>query len=570
MFVAWLAYALLVSLLIALGVKGIEGALFRLGRPTRWAWVVGLVLLPLLVLAPFLSQPQPATSGERTAGSEVQLGAIEVVQGMGSRAVEVMPAVSSSLGAERMDRLGSYGLALWVALSLLLLIRVGLGFRDLRSARRRWPRVHLPEGEVHLSEDVGPGVFGVLRTGVVLPRWCLELESLDRSLILAHEEEHRQSRDTLLVALGALTVVVLPWNPVAWWMWHRLRSAVEVDCDQRVTRARPGDRRRYGRLLLHVGARRGGLPMPLATFSQHPKTLSRRIHMLTRPSHRLDLPRGLLLAALGIIVIAVACIIPGPDRTDGLVDPLQESETEAELEAADVAAAPQFTPHDEAPRMRDQAALARALERAYPANYRDNGIGATVLLHIFIDEEGTVRNAEVAESSGHQGLDEAALSVTDVMDFEPALNRGEAVPVWVQIPITFNAREGDAASPASDPEARRTEARAPDLDTPEDGPHFTPHDQAPRIVNQSEVSRLLSEAHPSELREAGIGGTVLLHTFIDENGVVLDAEVAEGSGHEGLDQAGLDVAYDFEYEPARNRGETVPVWVQVPVTFTAN
>ena len=47
---------------------------------------------------------------------------------------------------------------------------------------------------------------------------------------------------------------------------------------------------------------------------------------------------------------------------------------------------------------------------------------------------------QLHESSGHQALDEAALEVAGVMEFTPAKNRDQTVPVWVSIAIVFAAR----------------------------------------------------------------------------------------------------------------------------------
>lgn len=101
---------------------------------------------------------------------------------------------------------------------------------------------------------------------------------------------------------------------------------------------------------------------------------------------------------------------------------------------------PAFTPMTVRPSLSNQRQLQRALEREYPVILRDAGIGGTVLVHFFIDEEGTVRRTLVAESSGHASLDEAALRVANVARFTPALNLDKVVPVWIQIPITFQTR----------------------------------------------------------------------------------------------------------------------------------
>jgi protein TonB len=80
------------------------------------------------------------------------------------------------------------------------------------------------------------------------------------------------------------------------------------------------------------------------------------------------------------------------------------------------------------------------MEEAYPPLLREAGVGGTVGVSFFIDEEGAVRNTILMEGSGHPALDDAALRVADVYRFEPALNRHERVPVWVTFPITFQVR----------------------------------------------------------------------------------------------------------------------------------
>ncbi len=106
----------------------------------------------------------------------------------------------------------------------------------------------------------------------------------------------------------------------------------------------------------------------------------------------------------------------------------------------DISAAPVFTPYTVAPDYTNGAEVMRALEREYPPLLRDAGIGGTTIVWFFIDEQGTVRNQRVNETSGHTALDDAALRVAPVFRFTPALNRDKAVPVWVQLPITFTTK----------------------------------------------------------------------------------------------------------------------------------
>jgi TonB family protein len=99
-------------------------------------------------------------------------------------------------------------------------------------------------------------------------------------------------------------------------------------------------------------------------------------------------------------------------------------------------------------------------------------------------------------------------------------------------------------------------------------PTFTPYEVAPEVRNRNEVGAALRREYPSLLRDAGIGGTVVMHFFIDERGAVQNVLVAESSGHSSLDDAAFRVADVFQFTPALNRDQPVPVWIQIPITFT--
>jgi protein TonB len=102
-----------------------------------------------------------------------------------------------------------------------------------------------------------------------------------------------------------------------------------------------------------------------------------------------------------------------------------------------VEAGPAFTPYTVAPFLRNAAEVARALRREYPSSLRDAGIGAQVLLWLFIDQTGRVQRTVVKTSSGFETLDAAAARVAMIMEFSPALNRDRNVPVWVSVPVDF-------------------------------------------------------------------------------------------------------------------------------------
>lgn len=110
---------------------------------------------------------------------------------------------------------------------------------------------------------------------------------------------------------------------------------------------------------------------------------------------------------------------------------------------------PKWTDVDVYPFIKNRDELQRALEREYPPVYRDAGIGGTTKVWFFINETGKVVKTQIHTSSGYKALDDAALKISHLYEFSPAVNRDRPVPVWVSLDITFRAREqlmpGDGA-----------------------------------------------------------------------------------------------------------------------------
>ena len=121
------------------------------------------------------------------------------------------------------------------------------------------------------------------------------------------------------------------------------------------------------------------------------------------------------------------------NRPEVLLAPPTESETAQEIRAE-----PSFTPYTVAPLLRNRDEAARAILANYPRTLRDAGLGGEVMMWFFIDEKGQVLETRVAKGSGFGELDEAAKKVAPMLAFTPAKNRDVAVPVWVQIPVTFS------------------------------------------------------------------------------------------------------------------------------------
>lgn len=106
--------------------------------------------------------------------------------------------------------------------------------------------------------------------------------------------------------------------------------------------------------------------------------------------------------------------------------------------------------------------------------------------------------------------------------------------------------------------------------SPSDQPAFIARDVEPALKNKREIQQLLERLYPSMLREAGIGGTVILWVFVDEKGKAAKSQVNKSSGYPALDNAAQQVVERMVFSPAQNRDKPVGVWIQQPVTFSVN
>ena len=92
---------------------------------------------------------------------------------------------------------------------------------------------------------------------------------------------------------------------------------------------------------------------------------------------------------------------------------------------------------------------------------------------------------------------------------------------------------------------------------------------APTLINRREVGATMEREYPPLLRDAGVEGSAMVWLYIDEAGVVQNAQIFTSSGREVLDEAALRVGCVMRFNPAMNGDQIVPVWVSIPITFSA-
>ena len=76
----------------------------------------------------------------------------------------------------------------------------------------------------------------------------------------------------------------------------------------------------------------------------------------------------------------------------------------------------------------------------YPEIAQEAGIEGTVVVQVFVDEKGRVKDTVILKGIPNTGLDEAATESIRSVRFRPAKQRERAVGVWISIPVNFRLK----------------------------------------------------------------------------------------------------------------------------------
>jgi beta-lactamase regulating signal transducer with metallopeptidase domain len=329
MIATWMLYCALCALGLSAAATLAERALLAARGPVRAVWF-SAVALSLLVpggalrygsrtakLPSALVSQQvanTATNGLANSAATQQVDRTSVAESVAPSLTRPLSTSAMAVRARwvalvsRADRPLAYT---WLALSTLLALYFVGGMTALAVMRRSWRRDLVLDVPVLISERTGPALVGVIAPAIVVPEWALAMDASQLGLMLRHEQEHRRARDSQLLTLAHVALVVMPWNVALWWQIRQLRAAVEMDCDARVLQH--ADPRSYGDLLLEVVRPGRGLRLMGATaFAERATQLERRIRVMARRRQGASHGARAIAVSIALSALSVAWIAPRP------------------------------------------------------------------------------------------------------------------------------------------------------------------------------------------------------------------------------------------------------------------
>ena len=133
--------------------------------------------------------------------------------------------------------------------------------------------------------------------------------------------------------------------------------------------------------------------------------------------------------------------VPVESEDEDIADDLTIEETDLDnFEAWDAPPPPpegprvKFIPYDDPPQPLSQ------IRPVYPEIAQEAGIEGTVVVQVFIDLRGRVKDTIILKGIPNTGLDEAAISAIRKTRFRPAKQRERPVGVWISIPVNFRLK----------------------------------------------------------------------------------------------------------------------------------
>ncbi|MFA5089205.1 MAG: energy transducer TonB, partial [Candidatus Omnitrophota bacterium] len=198
---------------------------------------------------------------------------------------------------------------------------------------------------------------------------------------------------------------------------------------------------------------------------------------------------------------------------------------------------------------------------SYPYEAIENGWQGTVKLTLRILKDGTLDEASIKESSGHNIFDKDALNTAQILAPFPAFPLDlDLEEIIITLPIVYSQ---DAVSASADSVCRvNVDSKKKELTQ-----SFVPSGKPYAALIQEQIAQAL--IYPQEAKEKKWQGTAVLTLRILRDGTLAHATVEESSGYKIFDECAMQTAKSvapYAIFPAEANQDEVNV--TVPIVYS--
>jgi TonB family protein len=200
------------------------------------------------------------------------------------------------------------------------------------------------------------------------------------------------------------------------------------------------------------------------------------------------------------------------------------------------------------PRMVDLYEYERLRVELFPPAAREAGHtwgSATVKFRVRMDSTADPASI-VVEKSSDPLFDEPAKAFVRQMRYTPATVGGRPVEAWIRQPVGFQASRVSTG-----------------------GTFQVGYREEPVLRNRGDLQKLIADAYPAALREAGVTGSVLLRFRVDAQGAVEpDWIMVDLTTDPAFEEPAAAVARGLRFSSATDMsGASTFAWVTMPIHF---
>jgi TonB family protein len=301
------------------------------------------------------------------------------------------------------------------AVSALLVLRHSLGvlkWRRIQQAARPVLSSTFPGVDIRATSAASSPatIFATILVPVDFAAWPSQMQRA----VIAHESAHVTNKDFYVQWLAQLHRCLFWFNPLAWWLADRLALLSEHISDDAALQETQ-ERAAYAEVLLGFAARRVAGDAHLVGIARQ-RTLGSRIDRILTGAT----PKATSRHKIWMFLVALLPLV-------GIAGGLQAVAARAGQSQA--GAGKVVLPKSNRTRPLSQP--------VYPATSKELGEHGTVVLNLFVLEDGSVADARIDKSSGYPDLDYSALYETYRWQLDPGTVAGEPTRMWGQIAVTF-------------------------------------------------------------------------------------------------------------------------------------
>src|SRR5262245_4257183 len=220
--------------------------------------------------------------------------------------------------------------------------------------------------------------------------------------------------------------------------------------------------------------------------------------------------------------------------------------------------------------------LLKQVSPNYPNVAKNASVAGDVEIEAVVGTDGKISDLRIVRSLDKRfGLDDEAVRVAKLWQFEPARKDGFPVPVIVSIVVSFKLSAGSGTSlPLGVPSGRFTASTAPAPSLIESDEEFAKGAYRPNDpgVAAPTIKKRVPPTFPSGAKARDVpNAQVELDAIVMPDGTIGKVRVAKSldkrAGVNGFDAAAIAAVRQWTFEPGKKDGTAVPVVVKLIVSF---